>query len=363
MKVDHIVSSLSNLGGPAYSVPALSRALTGLGIDSRLLAPDGNIGDARRWGAPATNTHFIRELIRDSREGAVVHNHGLWRWPNVLVGLTRKLSGKSRLVISPRGMMHGDAWAIRRFRKELFWRSAQRIVLSADCFHVTSTVEAEWVRKRGYRGPIVCIPNGVDLPTLSPRHERTHRTVLYLGRLAPIKGLDLLLQAWAALEPAFPGWRLRLVGPDESGTLTSLKYLASMLRLKRVSFSGSVAGEQKRQAFENTDVFVLPSKSENFGLVVAEALAYRLPAVASRGAPWSELEEHRCGRWVERTRDGLSDGLKSLMMLSDEARQEYGRRGRQLVSKRYSWPTIASSFRDVYEWLNTNSQAAPSSLL
>ena len=116
----------------------------------------------------------------------------------------------------------------------------------------------------------------------------------------PKKGLETLLQAWAKIEPAYPGWRLSLIGPGEERYVGELRAMARTLGLGRVSFGEPVYGAAKWDAYRAADLFVLPSLNENFGLTVAEALAAGTPVIATTGTPWSRVESRRL-RLVGRT--------------------------------------------------------------
>jgi glycosyltransferase involved in cell wall biosynthesis len=140
---------------------------------------------------------------------------------------------------------------------------------------------------------VTIIPNGVDIPAFTPKQNRTSRVLLFLGRIHPIKGLDILLPAWQAVHDKFPDWRLMIAGPDNNGYLDQMQHLAVQLHLKRIEFVGALKGRHKWEAFRESDIFVLPTYSEYFGMTVVEALAAGVPAIVSKGAPWQGLRRKR----------------------------------------------------------------------
>jgi len=220
----------------------------------------------------------------------------------------------------------------------------------------TSAAEHESLRRLGLDQPVAIVPNGIDLelPETSPDTgtdkpgDRT-RVVLFLSRIHPKKGIENLLQAWAGLDTT--GWVLRIAGPGEDGYLDSMRRLAQRLGLAgRVEFPGAVSGEQKRAAYCAADVFVLPSHSENFGVVVAEALAHGLPVITTTGTPWQEIEGAGCGWWIDIGVPPLAAALGEAMGLSDRQRCLMGKRGQEYV-RRYSWDAIARQTAEVYRWV------------
>ena len=140
--------------------------------------------------------------------------------------------------------------------------------------------------------------------------ERERKRALFLSRVHPKKGLLMLAQAWGELRPE--RWEMMIVGPDVGGHRAQVESMVDQLGIRNDwTFHDSLYGEQKEQAFLGSDLFVLPTFSENFGIAVAEALAYGLPVVTTRGAPWSGLQDRRCGWWVEPTLDGVRRGLEA----------------------------------------------------
>ena len=110
-------------------------------------------------------------------------------------------------------------------------------------------------------------------------------------------------------------------------------------------------GSDKDTAYQNADLFVLPSYSENFGIVVAEALGYGVSVLTTTGCPWQELEMHRCGWWVDPTPRGIEAGLRAAVGCENTVLFDMGRRGRLLVERKYQWPGIAERMLEFYDWV------------
>lgn len=315
-----------------------------------------------RWDHAGTpilrHLRWSSGLSRALRQGAagvdVIHDHGLWLMPNVAASRAARRAGKP-LIFSPRGMLAPAALAFSRLKKWAFWHFLQgSAVRQAACIHATSEEEYQEVRAFGLAQPVAIIRNGIDIPEplpAAPLSRPAPRILLSLGRLHPKKGLDTLLRAWAKVEIHYPDWRLRIVGPAEAGHDRELQALASALALARVSIEGPAYGEAKQAAYRDADLFVLPSRNENFGLTIGEALVLGTPAISTKGAPWSGLEREGCGWWVEQGVEPLAAALVHAMALPRERLQAMGLRGRAWMARDFSWDRVARDMLDVYRWL------------
>jgi len=246
------------------------------------------------------------------------------------------------------------SWALgfNAWKKHLAWYAYQQKILEeATLFHVTAADEAGALRALGLSQPVAVIPNGVEIPASIPSEsESEKRRALFLSRIHPKKGLPLLLDAWEAVRPE--GWALEIVGPSESGHREDLEQQAQDLGVEKdVHFTGPVRDEDKWKKYAAADLFILPSHSENFGIVVAEALAAGVPVITTQGTPWAELREHDCGWWVDLSVDTLASTLQSATSIPAEERWEMGRRGRKLVQDQYSWKSVADRMIQAYRWL------------
>jgi glycosyltransferase involved in cell wall biosynthesis len=365
----HIVAGLDpRHGGPSYSVPRLCTALTGQGVDARILTvreaetPDRPFVSVHEQDFAATpilralrlSSSLARAASAAAGASDVVHAHGLWLIPNVISGRAAAQTGRP-LVVSPRGMLQPEALAFSAWRKRLFWTLLQGPAYAgASAWHATSTAEAEEVRAFGVRAPIAVVPNGIDLPQIdvsSGRREGPGRTLLFIGRVHPIKGLLDLIAAWARLGDERPDWTLRIVGPDERGHRAELETMAARLGAHRIKFCGPAYGEDKAAVLRAADLFVLPSRNENFGLAAAEALAAGVPAIVSRGAPWAGLETERCGWWVERAPEPLFTALRTATALPDAERRAMGLRGRGWMARDFGWDSVAAKMLELYRWV------------
>lgn len=364
----HVVSSIEDeASGPSYSVTRLAEAQAGLGLSVGVYSLAGTPQDELRagvrlrsfaaslTGVPGlSRLAFSRDLHQAldaaAAEGALLHMHGLWRMPNVYPGRAARRRG-APLVISPRGMLGAAALAFSERQKRLFWQLAQAgAVAPVRFFHATSDAEVADIRAFGLTAPVAVIPNGVDLPAHPPQGPR-EREVLHLGRIHPKKGIDRLLQAWALVAPEKPGWRLRIVGPSEGGHTAELEALARRLSLgDSVRFEGPLYGADKQEAYRRATLFVLPTRNENFGMVVAEALAQGTPVISTKGAPWQGLETERCGWWIDHGPELMAATLREALTTTPEGLVAMGTRGREWMARDFGWETLAARMAEVYAW-------------
>lgn len=374
MRVIQIVPTIAEeASGPSYSVVRLSEALIAQQQEVTLAALDWGpmvsplsflktfplgIGPRQLGRSPELRRWLIAETVTGQTD--LIHSHGLWTMPNVYPAKACK-RGHCSLVISPRGML--SAWALQwsARKKKIFWRLCQESALkAATCFHATAECEYEDIRQLGFKQPVCIVPNGIDVPpNQEKRWGNDKRRLLFLGRIHPKKGMDILLRAWQAVESRFPDWELQVVGPDNNGYLAEMQELAKRLQLKRVVFTGVLYGEEKLRAYREASLFVLPTYSENFGLTVGEALAVGTPAIVSRGAPWAGLESYGAGWWIEIGVEPLVICLEEALSCSTENLVEMGRRGRSWMEAEFSWGHIGRQMAETYRWLLDRSLPVP----
>ena len=376
--VIHVIPSVARASsGPSYSVVRLCEALIAAGENITLATLDRG-SPARlprfastfppgrgpgRLGRSPVLKRWLDAQVRDGRAG-IVHSHGMWQM-NAVYPAWAVRKGPAKLIVSPRGTL--SRWAMRHGSraKRLFWPALQRpALISASCLHAAAEPEYEDLRRLGFRQPVAVIPNGVDLPPLRATDAAAGRTLLFLGRLHPKKGVDALIDAWRLVQDGFADWRVVIAGNDvdhwgPSGYLDALRRRVETSGAARVSFSGELRGRHKWDAYRNAALCVLPSHSESFGMTVAEALAAGTPVITTRETPWREVEARGAGWWIDTGPAPLAACLHDALAAGAPALRRMGQRGRDWMAAEFAWTGIARRMARTYDWLREGGGAPP----
>lgn len=314
----------------------------------------------------------------------IVHLHSLWS-PYVHKMAVWSRNKEIPYVISPHGTL--TRWALCY----KWWKKLPAMLLyqykdlrNAKSFHVTVKEEAADILRIRLKQPVTVAPLGVE--TLPDTDIHTgYRDIMFLGRIHLVKNLDSLLKAWSDIPYSFRnGWRIIVAGPDDVGHQEELKMLAKELGLSvrdfsheleygkkqvhgggevplriyqeklaetkaDIVFTGPVYSETKKWLYQQSRYFVLPSHSENFGVVVLEALAGGTPCITTKGTPWASLEDHNCGWWVEDTVESLKDILQKAIGMDDEDYTRMSKNARSFVAQNYSWTATAQTLVEAYQ--------------
>jgi glycosyltransferase involved in cell wall biosynthesis len=242
--------------------------------------------------------------------------------------------------------------------KQVAYPLVERKNLSEAVFlHATSAVEAETLEDYGVGVEVKLLPNGVEVDERNGVRKGAFRRglglgnrepiVAFLGRVHPIKRLDLLAAAFTLVVAQYPDTHLVIAGPDEGGHRGDVEPLF-LAAGARVHWAGKLEGGEKEALLADADVFVSCSDSESFGMSIAEAMLAGLPVVATRTCPWPELEIYGCGFWVDQEVNAIADGIKQVLENPTRSRT-MGERGKELIYSKYSWGNIAKTMAEHYE--------------
>lgn len=339
MKIAHVISGVAKASGPTTFCIRIVDQLAERGASVGLYVEEVE-DDPLLPQDPAVEVVEFGNRFCPAARPDILHAHALWIASSHRA-ITYAMRTKTPCVFSAHGML--APWAMRHkwLKKKIAWWLYQKRDLGrVALFHVTAECEVTWLRDLGFKQPCVLVPLGSDLPEVSPAKAQRHsdvRTVLFVGRIYPVKGLMNLVRAWAEVRSALaretenggqkteksnrltnerrnsstkacPHWQLVIAGPDQAGHKAELMAEAKRLGvvvaeqapneptnsgktvlLPDLVFTGPVYGEEKDVLYRMADLFVLPSFTENFGVVVTDALSYAVPVITTKGTPWSEL--------------------------------------------------------------------------
>jgi glycosyltransferase involved in cell wall biosynthesis len=364
-------------GGPPRSILGLCAAQQHAGLDVRVVTTTANGDDelpadtnatydgvrvqycARAWPRSAFRAPSLGAAVRAALASAdVVHLHGLW---NAAIWAAAAEARRARrpYVLSPRGMLSPAALAHDAWRKRVAYLAFDRAVIrGAAMLHATSRPELDALASRFWASRTCYVPNGVTLsPPVTTDPCETRRQfglgaapfVLFLGRIHPIKRLDLLATALARVRQQHPEIRLVIAGPDEDGHRSKVEPLFAPLG-DAVTWTAAVAELDKRKLLDACSMLVLCSDSESFGMSAAEAMAAARAVVVTKGCPWPEVESRETGFWVEQSSEAIADGISAILSNPRRA-TEMGQRGRALIEERYTWPKAVAQLEEVYRRL------------
>jgi glycosyltransferase involved in cell wall biosynthesis len=378
MKILHVTESHERAaGGVSTVVDQLIRYLSRAGQQVGLLSVGRNPmavpphvvwrnlpsrGVGRAWGAGPGLRSAVEELL-DGFKPDVVHLHGAWlaaQW------LTARAAWKRRVpfLVSFHGMLEPYEWnergVWRLVKKRTYWLLMGKPAFSrAACIHAVTGREQGHLNRFVAEIPGVVIPNAVDLGEADKVLAKLGRTparavsrsVGYIGRLHPGKGVELLLRAFETLAPA-PPWELCIAGPDQDPSYSRrLRSLASRSPLReRIRFMGPLYDEAKWGFLRDLWTMVLPSFSEVVGVVNLEAGASGTPTITTHSTGLSDWEESG-GLLVEPNEDAVTHALARALSWSAAERSRRGARARAFVERRHSWNVVGAQWLTVYERL------------
>lgn len=367
MKILHVIASVwRGGGGTSEVVPRICRAQRETGHEVTLaVALVGPYSDScaeaiaagvvyesfpriRAFSSIGYSPAFRAALPRLVGDADIVHLHGLWQSPCWFAAAECRRQGKP-YVVMPHGFLEPERLKISKWKKRLVGALIERKNLrNAAAIIATSESEADGIRKYGLENPIHIMPIGLDLePFLAPI-PHMEKTLLYFSRITPIKGLDMLAEAWSMIDRK--GWRLLIVGPDDRGYTETMKTLfAEKCPAGSYEFRGPVFGADKYRLLASVDALILPTRSENWSIAVAEGMAAGLPVICTKGAPWQCLETAQAGYWVGISVDAIKSAIVRLISLSDDERHAMGVRARAWVARELNWGMITSRIVEAYK--------------
>lgn len=365
MKVCIFTSTIDKRdGGPSRSVPILAKGL----------AENGCIVTLMTGISDQMNVHMIEEsnvelvtfnqrcssveleqLLFDGHYD-LVHAQGIW------VPIYNKMARMCRkhnipYVMTPRGAL--EPWCLKQkaLKKKLAMMLYQKKDLQkAAAILTTADMEAQHLRELGLTAPLAVIPNGIDVTEYQCRTAdyipNIKKQIVFLSRIHQKKGIEILINVWEKMRADYPDWKVVIAGNGEEEYIQQLKNMISSKRLSDViEINPPIFGEAKHTLYMESSLFVLPTYSENFGMVIAEALACGVPVVTTNGTPWQELNTEKIGWCVDLSEDNIENAIREALSMSAEDLFAMGQKGSKHVRENYLYTSVAKKNIELYKWI------------
>ena len=381
MKILFVIPALGSIyGGPSQCVLDLAQALGCQGVELDIVATTAN--GATRLNVP-TQT-WIQEkfyriqyfsywnfidykfswsltgwLLQNISNYDLVHTHTLFCYPTLPAYWACQLH-QIPYIMTPHGMLEPWALAYKSWKKTPYFELIEKPALQrASAIQMLASTEANNVEQLELKSPLVIIPNGIypedfqDLPNSEIFYQqfpetRHKKLILFLGRIDPKKGLDLLAIAFEKIHAQFPEAHLVLAGPDNIDFSPTVKgYFSEVNCLEAVTFTGMLTGSLKYAALAAADIYVAPSYSEGFSVSVLEGMASGLPCVITTGCNFPEAGMEKAALVVDIDTKQITDAILWCLINPEDVKQ-IGDRARKLIFNNYTWEGIAKKMENIY---------------
>ncbi|MEP0911403.1 glycosyltransferase [Leptolyngbya sp. GB1-A1] len=394
MKILLVIPAVGSIyGGPTKIVLELAQALGSNGVSVDIVTTNAN-GSTNLdvplhtwvaeglyriqyfphwgWGDYKISLSLASWLFRHIGDYDLAHTNALFSYPILLTHWACQFR-RVPYIATPHGMLESWALSYKARKKHLYYSLFEKAALQkAESVQITGSPEALSIKSLGISTPIFFAPNGIDRQEFEtlPDPEIFYREfpdtryktlILFLGRIDPKKGLDLLSAAFAQIHKQFPETHLILAGPDNTGYLsTARSYFAEVGCLEAVTFTGMLTGSLKLAALAAVNLYVAPSYSEGFSMSVLEGMASGLPCVITTGCNFPEAAQAQAAQVVKIDAHAIASALIHCLQNPEEAKA-MGDRARQFIFENYTWDSIAANLIQVYQTIiNSSSQAIKS---
>lgn len=387
MKVLTFITSISlKGGGPSRSVPMLVKGLAEVGVDITLMtywsddmnthALDGTSAKLKVLRPDFSRSQMEEYIISEKFD--VIQLQSMW---DLRYHIVAKTARKHRIpyIITPRGMLEPWCLSQKKWKKKLAMALYQmKDIKRSACVFTTAEMEALHVRDLGVDVPMVVIPNGIETDGYPCRisKDKVKKQILFLSRIHIKKGIELLIDAFDRIikkNADMDDWTVAIVGNGEEGYIRELKRKVEDLNLRdKVKILAPVFGDAKVKLYQESSIFCLPSYSENFGMVIAEAMSCGVPCITTNGTPWQLLngevstmganldilgKNRKTGWCIDLNVDNLEKVLLEAMTMKTEALYEMGQKGNLLVQENFNYKSVARKVMQLYSWLLDGGQA------
>lgn len=362
MKVLTFVSDIDNRsGGPSRSVPMLVKGLAEVGVDITLMTMQTGQMNSHALDGSSAKLKALEEFDKKAVEHFVLDEkfdliqiQSMW---DPKYHMLVKIAQKHNIpyLITPRGMLEPWSLTQSKWKKKIAMMLYQKSDLNkASCIFTTAEMEAKHVHELGIHVPCSVIPNGIETEGYPCRTSVgvVKKQVLFLSRIHIKKGIELLIDAWKKIINDFPGWKLVIVGNGEPEYIESLNQRIVSLELQdSVEIKEPVFGAAKLELYQSSALFVLPSFSENFGMVIAEAMSCGVPTLTTTNCPWEILNETKTGWCIDLSVENLEKALREALSMEPDRLYDMGQRASKLVFENFNYRNVAARTKELYEWI------------
>lgn len=343
MKVSYIVDNHSPAYGGPYTV--ISEQLNYLyknNIDIELIYTSNSFTVLKR---------DYKKIIKNTD---LVHIFGIWRPFHIRAFYASKKLNK-KIIISPLGALEPWSLSQRRLKKKVAWNFYQKKILNnVDYVHATSEMEKKNLINIGVNSPIKVIPHGLEIyQNKFQNQKKLKKKAVFFSRIHEKKGLFELVQAWIKIDPE--NWELDIFGP-----ISDTKYFSKIMKeIHSTSYNSKISinspvyyKENKLKILSNSNLFVLPSKSENFGMSILEALSLGIPVLTTKSTPWEVLNSLNAGFIIDFSEQNILNALKSIMKMKDDDLNTIGDNGKEFIKKNYNIKNLIKDYIAFYNWVH-----------
>ena len=350
-EIVHVVNSVEeNIGGPSQSVTNL--ALNQSFIKDKTIILTKVFVYKYHGGklVKKERNNFLLTIYPIIKKAHIVHIHGIWQYePNLAIFLAYILGKK--IILSPRGML--DTWSLnhKKIKKSIAYFLYQKNLLKLiNKFHVTGQYEADHIKKIGFENYFI-VPNGIDIKNHYKREAKSVnkcKRYLFFSRINPKKGLDNLLYAWKDFKSKNNSATLSIYGPDENDYKKFLLKIVKENNIKDVHFFEPLYGKGKYKIMFEHDFMILPSHTENFGIVVAESMLSGTPSIVSKNTPWGEWLNANLGFIIENDPKSITEALTQTSKISDSDYKIMSSKIQKYTIDKFSWFNLSQQI--LYEY-------------
>jgi len=299
----------------------------------------------------------------------IIHQHGTFMPLSILSIFLNK---GTKFIVNPHGLLEPEKFKRSPIKKRIALKLYEKAnIKRSHCIVACSGKEALSLKKMFPKKPISIIPNGVHEEMINEKindieifnYKKKYsipidkKVLLFLSRIHPWKGLILLINTIVKIQNEFRknNWIFLIVGSNEQNHLNDINSIINKNKINDIVYViGPQYARNKIITYELSNCYILPSKGENFGITVIEALSRSKPVITTTKTPWSDLIKFNCGWWIERNSFEFERILLELLVSNNDQLKKMGENGKKLVLKKYTWSKVTLQFEKLYSWVCNN---------